>query len=210
MAIPNGSTRISFVGTAPGGEIWDTSLWWTGLPIASAADANTFADAITQMWVPGDYGGISSLWASDTHLTEIRLYHYAAGGSSATYIGVSVFPTAIAGVGSTQHPLQVACCVTLQTALAGRSHRGRMYWPANGVAVTAHQMNEATTEGVSETMATLLGDLSDTLAAGYAIVMSNALSASTQLTAVRADSRLDVQRRRANRSAALYSTTTSL
>lgn len=210
MPVPAGSTRISYVGTAPGGEIWDTSLWWTGLPIDSPASANEYASSAGAAWALNSRNAIRSLFLSDTHLTQMRVYHYATAGNVAQYVGAYVFPTPVAGAGVAPHPLQVACCLTLQTALAGRSHRGRMYWPANAQALTSHQMLSADTSALSIAFAALIDDTKTTFTLGTPVVVSTALSAATPIVAVRVDSRLDIQRRRANRQAILYSTTTAL
>lgn len=67
-------------------------------------------------------------YCSDTSITEVKLLHYPLFTGTANLVAVGS-GAAIAGAGSAVHPPQICVVASLRTNFAGRSFRGRQYWP---------------------------------------------------------------------------------
>jgi hypothetical protein len=134
MPVSQVTALLEFSGTVAGGGIWNTGLWTTtdtfpADPVAGVQSVATdAADAILQLWGTG----LSDLNTSDTLLLAASCRLYAAGATASTaYAQVGVTGTP-AGTGTQSGAASQACVITLQSPLAGRSGRGRMYMPATG------------------------------------------------------------------------------
>lgn len=204
MAIPANVAKISFQGTLPGGEIWETGFWVQNPGVTSNTEANALAElAYGQFTANDDSGGLrialTILADGQTKVTGCRTAVYT-GGTHATYTGVYVDATGLAGGGPATHPNQVCLVASLRTALAGRSHRGRMYLPCTGVTLQSNgQIDAGGVAAVAAGWATGFTDWNASGDNGTVVVVSSAIGAATRITAVQVDSRPDVQRRRANR-----------
>lgn len=196
MGIPAGVSRWVLRGHLTGGEIFETGYWtqnaFTTPTDANAGCATAAANAVTDLAGPL-FGKITA----DCGYDEVRVYSYPSGGPSATIIGSATITGGTGGGTSPVLPLQTAVCVTLRTALAGRAHRGRMYFPMNVGTLTAHQMSSADTTAIANGVATFLGRYSAAL--GPVVVSQIGAGAKTPITTVTVDSKPDVQRRRAAR-----------
>lgn len=190
-------------GTMAGGEIWETGFWMSDTGVTDASLANALAQIIAGTLNANDESGALAqmaleFWTLAITWTEVRVYGYPAGGTKASFVGSYELPAGVTGTGTTTLPNQVCLVLTLNTGLAGRSHRGRMYIP----------ISKATLDGTSELTSQLLTDFvttwrtffSDVNASdtGQIVVVSQHLGAFFPLSSVKADSRLDIQRRRAN------------
>jgi hypothetical protein len=108
----------------------------------------------------------------------------------------------VGGQPSPALPNNVALCVTLLTALAGRSYRGRSYMPglAEGF-VTLSEISSATAAVYADNYVTLVDDLSTE---GYELVVTSfqaggvprVTAVSTPVVAIGVNTTVDSQRRR--------------
>jgi hypothetical protein len=198
MPIPAGYSRLTLHGTA-GGDIFETGLYVHSAP-ATQADAQTLANDAWNSWLTSGLTGFAALLASDGFYTGLRAYCYPGGGPKAQFIAEAV-ATPTAGTGTHFLPLQVACVVTLQTGAAGRSSRGRMYLPADGATMGAdHQFASV---DVNQACVAVAGWCDALNTAGHQpVVLSTLNGTSRPITACRADTKADIQRRRANRQVA--------
>nr|CRY96787.1 hypothetical protein [uncultured prokaryote] len=206
MAIPAGVVRVVLHGNLPGGEIWETGFWMDNTGVTDASLADALANIIAGTLNANDESGALAqmaleFWSAGMNWTEVRVYGYPNGGPKAAFVGLFTNPTPVAGSGTNQFPNQVALVLTLNTGLAGRSYRGRMYIPIGKGALDG--MAELTPQLLSDfvtTWRTFFSDVnvSDT---GRFVVVSAERGIATPLSAVKADSRLDIQRRRANQQA---------
>lgn len=191
-------------GTYDNGDIWETGFWLNGTGVSSEGAANALAEIITATLNSEDSSGAmrilaASFWTTGVHWTETRSYVYT-GGSTATYVGLYVLPVVRTGLGTTNIlPNQVSLVLTTLTGLAGRRNRGRMYLPVNFSPLTGAGLFPASDVNVlTDSMALAFTDInaSDT---GKVVLVSRTGTTARQISAVRADQRPDIQRRRANK-----------
>ena len=195
MGIPDGVTRVVLSGTlASGAETWAIGLWWhrpgliafdfdSGEP--GDSDYLAFRDAMLACMRSGDA------------LTDLDSYRYSGGAATEhTHATVSHAGTASAAT----LPCQCAIVVTLRTALATRSGRGRIYVPYTGAAVlsTTRTGDTAVINGLVDALGAyydaVTGDSPDTIP----VVVSQTLTTYNQIVSVDADAVIDTQRRRRN------------
>lgn len=200
MAIPPDCARISLIGHQTTGELFDTSFWIAGTNVpTSNADANALAETVSAGLGGDTLTSIAALLNPDSGYDQVRVYSYPTGGPSASYIGAATIGSGV-GTATATAALQQAMCITLRTAQAGRSHRGRMYLPADGVALTTgHLFSFGLTTDVVDKMASFFSYINTLSASNNVQVVSQTLTTATEVTTVTADQRPDIQRRRANR-----------
>jgi len=212
MAIPSGCYKVAITGTMYGGEIWATGFWVQGGVPANASDAGDTAAAwVEALFSTGTVGAtnaaaqtLQALAASDTTATLLTVYCYPTGGPHASYQGAAVIAANGSGNATQNTPNQTCAVVSLRTALTGRSHRGRMYWPATSPDGTSHgQLPGSTTQTLAASWGTCFGGWAADGTKGVPAVMSQTLSALTPISRIVMDTRLDIQRRRANREAVI-------
>lgn len=134
QVIPN-SAQLKLVWSHPGG-VWQNVLGFVGsgaLPTIDQALANNlFTDVSSALTA----SGLASQLAS-TVVFERVLLRSLNSANQPEFTGTGT-PTGGAGVGDLL-PLSNAACVTLRTALAGKSFRGRVY--ISGYAESANDPN---------------------------------------------------------------------
>ncbi len=200
MAIPAGCTKFNLTGTAVGGEQFNTGFW-IDQGFSTEGDLS-LACAAVRAYFEGHCTNIKLLIRSDTAYTAVKGYSYPSGGPNASVVSFNTI-TAGVGTGTSTQPLQSAVVATLTTGLAGRSRRGRMYLPASGaLLVTAdHQISPTVAGNIASDVATFFNAINTDAGAitGSVSVMSSRLSSLVHVTGVKVDTRIDIQRRRANR-----------
>lgn len=194
MAIPAGLTRWSFHGTLDGGEIWQTSVWQNGRDASEVAGTVASDLVNNSAFTPVKTQILAMLGPGDT-FQGLNMYHYGGGsGADAQSSGTN----AGNGTGTVDHPAQICAVLTLKTAVAGRSGRGRMYWPATGVPMIAG--NQMTHSNIDNMVDFLAQYFTDSTSAGFPfVVLSQKLGTSASITSVEADYIADTQRRRRNK-----------
>lgn len=207
--------RVVLSGSLPGGEIWESGFWLYGDLPTDQASANTQASLVYGALTSDDESGAMTQWfanyvSATVTFDKVTVYVYT-DGNAATYIGTYVPSTPLTGTGSAELPNQCAIVVTLLTGRAGRAYRGRMYLPLNSSSYMGSdgQLGNGNMVINAQHWARFFGDwaASD---AGQPVVVSQVHTAHNAITAVRIDSRVDIQRRRANRQAVTSSTTQAL
>lgn len=210
MAIPNGALHIVASGTLPGGEAFAWGSWFD----AGTGKVQADIDAILGTWVAAfnnTYGvTYRGMIPSTAAYTQVRAYYYT-GGSTAAVVSQS----GLTGVGTgATAPLPNQCClvVTLMTGRPGRRYRGRIYLPFIGAALTSGQLTSAQCTTYANAVAGHLSAVKDANGTGgfqpaNPAVMSSVVSALTPITQVRVDSKIDIQRRRAEKQVASFSAT---
>lgn len=205
MPIPAGVCRIVLYGTFGTGDIWETGFWMDDTGVTDSATATALALTIGGTLNSADASGAMRVTAANllddfSVWIGVRVYVYVTPGPKSTAIGEYVLPTPRVGGKVISKPNQVALCMTLRTALAGRRHRGRMYLPATGVDIDTQdgQVSQANLNTVLTSWVTAFSDINDS-DAGRIVVVSTQGSAATPVSSLTIDSKLDIQRRRANR-----------
>lgn len=201
MSIPANVVRVAFRGHLAKGEIFETSVW--AMPSVEgnttpATDADALA-LLTQISDHVDANGFTATWApkwsASTGLDSMALYSYPNGGPTAA--AVATIDHVIAGTGGVALPNQLCLCITTQTGSAGRSKRGRMYWPLTSASLdSAGQLTSAILNSAVSGTATMLSGW----ATGFnyfPCVVSQTHGYANSIISLKGDSRLDIQRRRA-------------
>jgi hypothetical protein len=147
------------------------------------------------------FAGLVPLIASDTRYTSLKVYSYPDGGPTATFVGEAPIVSMV-GTGGGNAPLYMCVVLSLRTGISGRSFRGRMYLPANGVALTtAHRLPTAAVAAVTLGMGNWFNAINALTGDNIASVsvLSQHLGEHFDVNEVTGDDKPDVQRRRENK-----------
>jgi hypothetical protein len=139
---------------------------------------------------------------------RVRVYQYNGGTDRAASVAIAGI-TGGTGQNSRAAEYQQAMVISLKTATAGRSGRGRMYLPcAPSVATNGLFTNSLVDSGVTA-IGDLFGYIKNNFSAnaGRAVVWSHTQDAVYPVTSVQGDNKPDVQRRRAGRIQSSYTKT---
>lgn len=121
----------TFEGTIAGTDVWNTVMWWTaGNTSDDQANlalnmANAVNDRFRTLWTDG----LQVLNTSDTTYVAVTARTYRPGQTSASG-QARIGGTLMAGSGDPSGPQSQCCVVSLGTDTAGKSGRGRLYFPA--------------------------------------------------------------------------------
>jgi hypothetical protein len=128
--------RLSILGQMPGGEVWSVNPCFflldepASVSAAEIALIATNADAVV---VPT---GLRAAMNTATLFTGIRAEARNREGVLEVQ-SEHTKTTVVPGTGSQSHPYQTSSVTSLRSDFPGASGRGRMYWPATGVPVSA-------------------------------------------------------------------------
>lgn len=214
MVSLSGYSRNTFYGHLPSGEIFNWSLWASEAPIDQAgtqAQATAFAN---EAKVAGS--GVSNvvpqkLLGPDSGLDGCRVYSYQDTSGRATNIADASIGLPGNSSATALLPNQCAVVVTLKTAVAGRRHQGRVYWPINKWGLGSQgQLALVDATGIAGWMAEFITRLNSHIGPAKIGVLSRAKALHTPgslvefqpITSVTVDTKIDVQRRRANKATA--------
>lgn len=203
MSIPAGVTHVVFGGDLPGGERWQSGFWVSGAVPADAGVATANADLWWAQLTAADASGAMRVTfthaGSSVSMRYVRVYPYPSGGPIAPYVGEHT--GSIIGASTDTLPNQCALVVTLRTALSGRRHRGRMYLPVTGLPLgsSGGQANTAHVTEIADAWGTCFSDWNASGDNGKIVVVSPTGSSFSPVTTVSVDTRIDIQRRRANK-----------
>lgn len=208
MAPPANAAHIVYSGVMPGGEEFAFGYWvsYSGGGVSASEFQGVFGDLIDAQ-ATALSGIANTCFSNDTRLTGADGYLYTGGSTKAAYQAHEDLN--IAGTGAPSLPNQCAAVVTLLTGLPGRSQRGRMYLPltaTTGDTSRSFQMSNTRTQGVSQQAGALLN--AGLVHGMTPAVVSPTKSAMVLIRTVRADSKIDTQRRRAEQVSAVSSITT--
>lgn len=209
MPIPSGYSRNVIYGHLAGGEIFNMSLWVNEAPSDQGAAqsqatalANKFAASCT---TPPTGIAPTSLMGSDSGYDGVRVYSYTDTSGKAKYIADASVGKNGTATAANYLPDQCALVVRLNTAVAGRSATGRIYVPLTRYNVQAGgQLDVSQTGPIAAWWAQLLHDWNTLCSPGHVGVLSQKNGTYQSATSVVVDSRVDIQRRRANRQAPLF------
>jgi len=185
--------------------------FWLDLDQNDNAGASAAAAAVVSAMqgVGGDLN--RTLIPADCSYDSVTVYGYTAATGPADHQGSAVFTeTAGTSVGSSL-PLQNAVVVSLHTARPGRRGRGRMYLPITAFDLTDHQLGSPIPQNIADYIQSVFQTINGSASVqGGVCVLSNVDAATHVVTSVVVNSRLDIQRRRANSEAALGSATVAI
>lgn len=206
--------RISLLGQMPSGEEWSVNPVYSvggdfGAPISNA-QAQAIATAIANVTVPT---GVRNMQSSSTTHTGVRVEARSAAGVLES-LAEAVKPAPVGGTGVSLHSFQTAAVTSLRTALPGASGRGRIYWPATGVALTTGTLRPSVADVTSflAGVKTYLGGIETAIEASVTgvtlCVWSRKTLALSPVISLQMGDVLDVQRRRRDTLVEAYTSTT--
>lgn len=203
MAVPANVMRYVFAGSLLNGEKWQTGIWFQGnLPTSNGSAATAAELEMTSQAgaTPSSFWNVlKAFMPAGVTLDFVKVYAYPTGGTAATFVGQSVHAPIPGTAANVAMPNQVALCTSLLTGVSGRSFRGRMYWPASAAAGLWSQVSALfIVAGLTSFTTALAQMITDFNAVGQVgVVVSQTRTLATPITTVRADTRADIQRRRA-------------
>lgn len=184
--------RHTASGTVPG-EQWSFTMHSEGAGTAESAN-DTFVTSLTAAWAAG---GMVDVTTADVDLTLAS----TASIDPLTDRQLTRFEEALALTGDEaveMLPFQVAVVISLRTALATRSGRGRFYLPPLGVTMVDDGRVSAAAIAILDNAWTDFFDAMNT--GGLTVVVRNRTShVSTVVTSARVGNVFDTQRRRRNK-----------
>lgn len=197
---------------------WNAQLGTAGGLSPAQLDAILAAvdTAFTSGTTPSTWTDLSSLLPSSQTFDKLTAYYYADAAGPAS----AVTTRAVTHVGSATanlHPLQVALVNSVHTAASGASHRGRQFWPAQGLPVVVGTMLLAsgTVDAAAQKVANAWTFVENSVRSTYGDparlgVYSPTKHVFTPATSLSVDNKLDTQRRRERSLKAQYVKTTTL
>lgn len=190
---------MQFRGHLPKGEEFQWGFWLNATNITSESDANGLAATVNGAWTGTAKSITMGLLDPLSGMDEVRVYCYPTGGPTATYVGSSTESSVGTGTSSTLLPLQCAAVVSLRTGFAGRRARGRLYLPINRVPLSAFELSSTNVDPIAADFADFFSTINAVAGIGNVAVVSQVgAGQSRAVTEVVVDSRVDIQRRRAN------------
>lgn len=206
--------RVSIVGAMPGGEKWSINPIFA-FPVAQAVSTNEAqqaADAAASITQPADLRAWNPNAVTVTGArVEARDY---AGGLESVAESVKGLPEV--GNGTNYHPYQTSVCFSLRTADSTARGKGRLYWPACGIAMNSSTLrisSSALTTGLAAFkvyMTSLQTAIRSVAGMGTVSwhVWSRANATSRLVLSISAGDVADTQRRRRDSLIESYSTVT--
>lgn len=191
-------------GTMPGGEVWSVNpRFWspTSGSVVDYAELQEWADDIAA--VIAGWPSTNALLVAMSSALTVTSVRVEALSSVGTLIQAaeSILATPKAGQGSPTKPYQTAVVTSLLTGRPGRSYRGRLYWPAQGAAMSTSDLRISGTacQAIADAMGAFLTDVAELTPGGVGVrpvVVSQTVDVATPVTSVSVGNIFDVQRRR--------------
>lgn len=217
--VPYDMTHLVYGGTIAGSQKWSIGFWlytplsgaW-GLPNQATWTASL--RALGETW----WGSVMTIATADTVFLTTATYLYLAGDTTAAQVATATPSTGYVGTGTVVLPAQTSLVATLRTAVAGRSYRGRLYFPMTGGALTTgHQTATAKCDSLATATKTLIDGINALVPTGgnppsvRVSVRSGAGGGhSTPVTQVAVNSLPDTQRRRTGSILPSYTATATI
>jgi len=203
------AVKVSIQGTLPGGEKWSVNPVYapTSHEFPTGPELATCVAAVNALSIPA---GLSALWNTNTLLTGCRIEAREQNTQDLIALAEGNRPTAANGTGAGVLPYQSALVLSLRTAAPGAKGRGRLYWPATGLALQASDLRVASSvvlsalNGAGQYLLAIKGALETTLGPSPLAVWSRTHFGASAVNSIRMGNIVDVQRRRRDSLAESY------
>lgn len=197
--------RISITGSMATAEKWSCSLNYSTpngvAAVSDQADLTAWVQAVHNYLAGASTAAqtLRTMLSTAVSIDRVRGYYYSDIGQPAGRVAEST-AASVLGSGTVRQVPQAAIVASLLTGIPGRRNRGRIYWPAQGVAI-AGNFRVATSDQVAQTsaFAQLLRQIAVAEASPIAlepVVVSGAAQSVTVVTSVSVGDVIDTQRRR--------------
>lgn len=203
MAIAN-IIRVSVLGAMPNGEVWSVNPVWQIGGVSTAEDVSAdqclaMATAIDALTVST---GITQIMSTSTTFTGTRVEARRWDGTLSSQADHQR-GTPVPGTGTAPHPFQTSMVTSLRTATPGARGRGRLYWPATGITISAGTLRPSNVlppsvlSGVKTYLTSIRAALDASLVNDAVLsVWSRTSGTTAPVTSMQAGDVLDTQRRR--------------
>lgn len=192
--------RVSIGGGMPGGEVWSVNPCF-GYEAPghsfSEEELNDIAVAVAAV----DIGGLQATMSGFTNVRDVRVEARTWAGALEG-VAEATRSSPINGSGSSRHPYQTSVVFSLRTLSTSARGKGRLYWPATGVAIDTDslRMSSTTRDAIAEAAVDWLGAVETAIhgvvAGAQLIVWSRTDEAGRYVNRVLVGDVLDTQRRR--------------
>lgn len=197
--------KLTISGKIGPSQTWSIGLWSVAPGPTTLADLQTFVNAARGHWHTFWTGAYQALISDDTSYTTLHASRYPSGTTSADLIAQSL-AGAVIGSSAIHHAPQLALVASLRTGISGRANRGRVYLPLTGLPnadLNDHQVAASVVDAVNTDFTAFLIAL-DAEALGpdtwtTSIANPRAAHAAVPVVQVVLDSKIDTQRRRADK-----------
>jgi len=192
--------HINLTGHLTGGEQFVTGFWVVTPTYLSQTELNSLATSVAALITATTFATTRSVISSDSGYDKVRLYQYEAGAPKAVKVAEASI-TGVIGTGTSYQSLQSALVISLRTGIPGARNRGRMYipWTAAGLG-TDHQIGSTSLDAVLAEWQTFFNAVNAlTNVDSIQVVSRTGSGAFATVIQLVADTRVDVQRRRANK-----------
>lgn len=202
--------RVSILGAMPSGEEWSINPCWNISDFGVSTTPLQVQAVATALAASAVNTNFAAVWNNTTSLIGYRV-------EARSYAGVlenqaeAIRSTPITGTGANPHPFQTAIVVSLRTSQVGQSGRGRLYVPANGVAISNTTLRPSSAQvtsfltGAQTTLASMTTAIRATFAGANLAVWSRSLKVANNVVSLQVGDILDVQRRRRDTLVEAYS-----
>lgn len=199
--------RLLLTGTLTGAQTWSVGLSFEAGALVPAATLQTWLAAISPE-VDTFWTTYKNLVGTDTTLSALRAYGYDSGGTkSATE--ASITKSSVGAATSPNLPTQCAMVVSLRSGNSSRSGRGRIYLPIRNAAQLSNgQLANANCDALAAAVKVLIDAIvTHPFGTGGSPIPAIATGGSkppVPILSVQVDSKVDTQRRRTDKVAAVY------
>lgn len=205
MARPSNVTRVIINGHLEGGEVFNWGFWLDGTPTSQSL-ANTWAQTLADYFETYALTALAGTLDADSGYDGVTIYAYPDPAQGAAFTAEAAIDSGTGTSVAASLPQQVAWVVTTRTGLPGRARRGRMYIPVNALALTNHQLTTTQNASLLDAVATYVQNINNNADLGNVTVVSQVgVGQENNVSQLTSDSRLDIQRRRANSESPLFS-----
>lgn len=205
--LPNvaGTARVTVSGVSPEGEIWNTGFWLAGTTtVVDQPTADATLVAIHAAMLPFQ-STLATMLQSTASIRQWKLEVFNSTGPASNTSELDITP--VPGSGAGQLPLQTAMCMNLRSSTPGRRARGRMFLPAYGLQLGGVEFKSTDLDNIGADLKSSFDDLnsgSGPISGVTVVVVSKTGATTHEIDRITTDGRPDIQRRRANRQAAVF------
>ena len=193
--------RLSVYGTMPSGEEWSVnpcfSLPGAGVTV-SPAQIQAVAVAAAAVSVPST---MMVMMVAACDVTGVRAEARSIGGALESQADAAKAAPQL-GTGTGRLPFQAAWVLSLRTAAVGARGRGRLYWPATGVSLSAQTLRPVSADvatyltGWQTYLTNLRNAVASVITGADLAVWSRAGNQLNEVNVIQVGDVLDTQRRR--------------
>lgn len=199
MARPGAVSRVVISGHMEATERFAWGFWLGNVEATQAAN-DTACNAIRDYFQNYAKTGLCGLLSSTSGYDKVTLYGYGTTGTAAQWVSEAAITAGDGTSTGSSLPTQVAWVVSLRTGRPGRRYRGRYYVPVDTKTLTNHQFDSGLVASLLAGQQSFFNAInaSAVINGQVAVISEVGEGAVTPVTTLTADSRLDIQRRRAD------------